>query len=399
MTETSQTSPQSKALRQVLAPLALAQFICSFAGSNMNVMINDISEDLDTTVQGVQIAITIFLLVMAALMIPGGKLTDRYGRKRCFIVGLVIYGVGALLSAAAPSLGVLILGNSILEGVGTALLIPPVYILTTLLFTDLTSRARAFGVISAAGGIGAAAGPLIGGLISSAISWRAAFVFQALIIAVIVLLSRKIHDPLPPEPSRSFDTSGAILSAVGLVLLVTGILAADNNLWLMLALMLAGAAVLALFFVLVRRKERAGQEPLLSTSLFRSRTSNLGLVTQNAQWLILMGVSFVVPAYLQVVRGNNAFETGIIFTAATVGLLVSSLAAERLAKRTAPADADPGRLHYHDGRHRSPVDHGQSVDDAVGVRTGAAADRTRAGRDADSIGEHRPVQLPGRTAR
>jgi MFS family permease len=335
VTQSSQTSQQSKALRQVLAPLALAQFICSFAGSNMNVMINDISEDLDTTVQGVQIAITIFLLVMAALMIPGGKLTDRYGRKRCFIVGLVVYGVGALMSAAAPGLGVLILGNSILEGVGTALLIPPVYILTTLLFTDLTSRARAFGVISAAGGIGAAAGPLIGGLITSAISWRAAFVFQALIIAVIVLLSRKIHDPLPPQPSRSFDTSGAILSAVGLVLLVTGILAADNNLWLMLALMLAGAAVLALFFVMVRRKERAGQEPLLSTSLFRNRTSNLGLVTQNAQWLVLMGVSFVVSAYLQVVRGNNAIQTGVIFTAATVGLLLSSLAAERLAKRYA----------------------------------------------------------------
>ena len=319
----------------MLAPLALAQFICSFAGSNMNVMINDISEDLDTTVQGVQIAITIFLLVMAALMIPGGKLTDRYGRKRLFIIGLVVYGVGALLSAAAPGLGVLILGNSILEGVGTALLIPPVYILTTLLFTDLPSRARAFGVISALGGIGAAAGPLIGGLITSAISWRAAFVFQALIIAVIVLLSRKIHDPLPPQPSRSFDTSGAVLSAVGLVLLVTGILAADNNLWLMLVLMLAGAAFLVLFFVMVRRKERAGQEPLLSTSLFRNRTSNLGLVTQNAQWLVLMGVSFVVSAYLQVVRGHNAIETGVIFTAATVGLLASSLAAERLAKRYA----------------------------------------------------------------
>jgi MFS family permease len=333
--QTSQTPQQSKALRQVLAPLALAQFICSFAGSNMNVMINDISEDLDTTVQGVQIAITIFLLVMAALMIPGGKLTDRYGRKRLFIVGLIVYGVGALLSAAAPGLGVLILGNSILEGVGTALLIPPVYILTTLLFTDLPSRARAFGVISALGGIGAAAGPLIGGLITSAISWRAAFVFQALIIAVIVLLSRKISDPLPPQPSRSFDTSGAILSAVGLVLLVTGILAADNNIWLMLVLMLAGAAFLMLFFVMVRRKERAGQEPLLSTSLFRNRTSNLGLVTQNAQWLVLMGVSFVVSAYLQVVRGHNAIQTGVIFTAATLGLLASSLAAERLAKRYA----------------------------------------------------------------
>ena len=115
----------------------------------MNVMINDISKDLDTTVQGVQIAITVFLLVMAALMIPGGKLTDRYGRKRCFTVGLVVYGIGALLSAAAPGLAVLILGNSILEGVGTALPIPPVYILTTLLFTEVTSRARAFRAISA----------------------------------------------------------------------------------------------------------------------------------------------------------------------------------------------------------------------------------------------------------
>ena len=151
MAEAGTAGRPSAALRQVLIPLALAQFICSFAGSNMNVMINDISEDLDTTVQGVQVAITIFLLVMAALMIPGGKLTDRYGRKRCFTVGLVVYGIGALLSAVAPGLGVLILGNSILEGVGTALLIPPVYILTTLLFTDVTSRARAFGAISAAG--------------------------------------------------------------------------------------------------------------------------------------------------------------------------------------------------------------------------------------------------------
>ncbi|MFF4849740.1 MFS transporter [Streptomyces sp. NPDC001194] len=323
----------SSAQRRVLAPLALAQFICSFAGSNMNVMINDISEDLDTTVQGVQIAITIFLLVMAALMIPGGKLTDRYGRKRCLLVGLVVYGVGALLSAAAPGLGVLILGNSILEGIGTALLIPPVYILTTLIFTDLTSRARAFGVIMALGGIGAAAGPLIGGLITSWLSWRAAFVFQALVIVVIIVLSRNLEDPLPPDPTRSFDTTGAVLSAAGLVLLVMGILAADNNVWLMVGLLVLGSLVLLWFFRSVRAKERAGKEPLLSTSLFRDRTSNLGLVTQNVQWLLLMGSSFTIAAYLQVVRGYDAVQTGVIFTAATLGLLASSLAAERLAKR------------------------------------------------------------------
>jgi MFS family permease len=301
----------------------------------MNVMINDISNDLDTTVEGVQIAITIFLLVMAALMIPGGKLTDRYGRKRCFIAGLVVYGIGALLSAASPSLGLLIVGNSIFEGVGTALLIPPVYILTTLLFTEVSSRARAFGAISAMGGIGAAAGPLIGGLITSAISWRAAFIFQALIIALIVWLSRRVQDPVPADPARPFDTGGAILSAVGLVLIVMGILAADNNGWLMVALIVAGALVLVWFFRSVQVKERAGQEPLLSTALFRNHTSNLGLVTQNVQWQLLMGVSFVVSAYLQVVRGYDAIQTGVIFTAVTAGLLASSLAAERLAKRRA----------------------------------------------------------------
>src|SRR6195256_4304291 len=140
-------------LRKILVPLALAQFICSFAGSNMNVMINDISKDLNTSVQGVQTAITLFLLVMAALMIPGGKLTDRWGRKRCFTVGLTVYGIGAVMSALSPGIGVLILGNSIFEGVGTALLIPPVYILTTMLFTDIKSRAKAFGLISGMGGI------------------------------------------------------------------------------------------------------------------------------------------------------------------------------------------------------------------------------------------------------
>src|SRR3954453_14393092 len=157
VTENGLRGRPSSSLRRVLVPLALAQFICSFAGSNMNGMINDISEDLDTTVQGVQTAITIFLLVMAALMIPGGKLTDRYGRKRCFIAGLILYGIGALISAASPGLGVLILGNSILEGIGAPLVIPPVHILTPLFFTGVPSRARAFGLISAAGGIGAAA--------------------------------------------------------------------------------------------------------------------------------------------------------------------------------------------------------------------------------------------------
>jgi MFS family permease len=269
-------------------------------------------------------------------MIPCGKLTDRWGRKRCFLIGLSVYGVGAVLSALAPGLGILILGNSLLEGVGTALLIPPVYILTTILFRDMKSRAWAFGVISGMGGVGAATGPLIGGAITTAITWRAAFIFQALIIVVIVLLARGITDPLPADPDRPFDTVGAVLSAVGLVVLVGGIMAADNNIGLMAILLVAGALILAGFFAWIRRRERAGKEALLSTSLFRNRTSNLAMITQNVQWAVLMGTSFVVSAYLQVVRHYNAIQTGVIFTAATVGILLSSLAAGRLAKRFRP---------------------------------------------------------------
>src|SRR3954451_23826613 len=254
------TSAESVAdRRRFLLPLALAQFICSFAGSNMNVMINDITEDLDTTVAGVQGAITLFLLVMAVLMIPCSKLTDRWGRKRCFTAGLVVYGIGALVSAVSPSLGVLILGNSVLEGVGTALLIPPVYILTTLHFHDLTSRARAFGVISGMGGVGAAAGPLIGGVITTGISWRGAFVFQALVVAAIVLLSSRMEDPIAPDPKRPFDTVGAVLSAVGMFFVVLGILQADSNAVLMAVLLAAGAAFLLWFFIYIRGRERAGK--------------------------------------------------------------------------------------------------------------------------------------------
>jgi len=321
--------------RRFLAPLALAQFICSFAGSNMNVMINDITHDLDTTVTGVQAAITLFLLIMAVLMIPCSKLTDRFGRTRCFRVGLVLYGIGALLSAVSPGLGILILGNSIFEGVGTALLIPPVYILTTLHFGELTSRARAFGVISGMGGIGAAAGPLIGGVITTGISWRAAFIFQALVILAIVLLSRRMSDPIPADPERPFDALGAVLSGIGMCLVVLGILQADSDPALMAVLIVVGAAFLAWFFVHIRARERAGREPLLSLGLFANRISNLGLVTQNIQWLLLMGTSFTVAVFLQTVRGYDAIETGVIFTAATLGVLVSSLGAERFAKRRA----------------------------------------------------------------
>ena len=338
----------------MILPLALAQFIASYAATNMNVAISAIVNDLHTNVAGVQTAITLFTLTMAALMIPGSKLTDIWGRKRCFVIGLIIYGAGGLLALLAQGLPLLILGYSLLEGVGSALLIPPVYILITVTFPDVKSRARYFGVVSGAGGLGAAAGPLIGGLITTAISWRASFGLQVFVVAAITWLARKIADPGPAQQRPRFDLAGAILSALGLLIVVLGLLqsrsygfgASRQNftigntvvipkgsispVWIFVAI---GALFLLWFFLHVRSAESKGKDVLLPLRLFRSKISNLGLGTQVVQWLVLQGSFFCVSVYLQEVWKYNAIQTGLILVAAILGLLATSAGADRFARR------------------------------------------------------------------
>jgi MFS family permease len=320
----------------IVLPLALAQFIASYAASNMNVAISTIADDLDTDVAGIQTTITLFTLTMAALMIPGSKLTDIWGRKYCFILGLVVYGAGALLAALSQGLVVLTIGYSLLEGVGSALLIPPIYILITVLFDDMKARAKWFGVVSGAAGLGAAAGPLIGGLITSYVSWRASFLLQVVVVAGIALLARRIDDPPLPAQRPRFDLLGAVLSAAGLFLVVYGILQTGTvgwlsaRVWILVAL---GALLLAVFFLHVQNRERRGRTPLVSPALFRNRTSNLGLLTQNVQWLVLQGAFFVISVFLQQERGYSAIQTGLMLVPATIGILLSSALAQRMASR------------------------------------------------------------------
>ncbi len=342
------------AARAMILPLALAQLIASYAATNMNTAISAIAADLGTTVIGVQTAITLFTLTMASLMIPGSKLTDIWGRKRCFIAGLFLYGIGALLALLAPGLGLLIFGYSILEGVGSALMIPPIYILVTVTFPDVKSRARYFGIVSGAAGLGAAAGPLIGGVITSTISWRASFGLQVLVVAWIIALARGINDPARSGPRPRFDLTGAILSAAGLFLIVLGFLESRtygffvsrtafkigttvvipkggvSPVWLYVAI---GALFLLWFFLHIRSREKKGKDVLLAIRLFRNRTSNLGLGTQFFQWLTLQGTFFVVSVYLQEVSRYSAIQTGLLLTPATVAILAASAAAQRLARR------------------------------------------------------------------
>ncbi len=353
MTGTSAARPAAPA-QAMIVPLALAQFIASYAATNMNVAISTVAKDIGTTVIGMQTAITLFTLTMASLMIPGSKLSGIWGRKFCFVAGLVVYGTGALIAALAQGLGLMIFGYSLLEGIGSALMIPPIYILVTVAFPDVRSRAKNFGIISGAAGLGAAAGPLIGGVITSSISWRASFLLQVLVVATIVLLTPRIADPGIQGTRPPFDLEGAILSAAGLFFVVLGILRSGtygwfasrkdfkigdtvlipkggvSPVWLFIGI---GALILVWFFLHIRTREHAGKEPLLPLRLFANKTANLGLGTQTVQWLIMQGSFFVISVFLQEVRGYSAIETGLVLTPATIGILASSALAGRFAKR------------------------------------------------------------------
>ncbi|WP_344825449.1 MFS transporter [Actinocorallia longicatena] len=325
------------AARAFVVPLALAQFIASYAASNMSVAISSIADDLGTTIGGVQLAITLFTLTMASLMIPGSKLTDLWGRKRCFLIGLCIYGSGAVAAAFAPGLPLLIVGYSLLEGVGSALMIPPIYILITVIFSETSKRARYFGVVSASAGLGAAAGPLIGGFITSWIGWRASFLAQALAVGYAIHRTRRAADPPEAADRQPFDVTGAVLSAAGLFAIVLGVQMTGSHgwdslfpVWTSLAL---GALILYGFVRHLHAREHAGREPLLATRLFRSKVSNLGLATQLIQWLTLQGGFFVISVFLQRVWGYDAIGTGLMLTPATVGILAASAAAARMAAR------------------------------------------------------------------
>jgi MFS family permease len=353
----AQSRAEPATLRQMLIPLAAAQFLASYDTSSMNVAISNIVEDLNTTVTGVQTALSLFTLTMAALMIPGSKLTDIWGRKRCFVIGMWTYAAGALLTALAPTLGVMILGFSMLEGIGSALMIPPIYILITVLVKDTTARTKAFATVSAMAGLGAAAGPLIGGIITTTITWRASYAGEVVVIMWILYLSRRIQEPAIEGPKPSMDILGSVLSAAGLVFIVLGFLQAGDYGWFrarqdfaiggnvlleegsispVVVLIGIGLASLFLFALHIRRAERRGDEPLVPARVFRSRLTNLGLVTQNSQWFIMIGTFFVVSVFLQVSRGYNAIETGLMLTPATAGILLSSSRVSIMLTRFSP---------------------------------------------------------------
>ncbi len=335
--------------------LAAAQFVMVLDTSVMNVAITDVVEDLDTSVSQVQLAITLYTLVMAALMLTGGKLGDILGRRRVFSIGLMIYGTGSLTTALAPNIDVLLLGWSGLEGVGAALVIPAIASLIAGNYKG-TDRALAYGIIGGMAAAGVAAGPLIGGWVTEEFSWRYVFAGEVAVIAAILLTVRAIRDVPRPETPPRLDLAGSALSAVGMALIVLGVLKIPE--WGLVEpkgaltiggteitpfgfsavpfMITAGVVVMGLFATWIERRERLGQEPLIRRDLFRVEQLRAGLTMLGSQQLILMGIFFVLPLYLQVVLGKNAFETGIAILPISVTMFVSALTGPRLATRFSP---------------------------------------------------------------
>jgi MFS family permease len=320
----------------ILLTLGAGQFVMTLDSSVMNVSIATVAKDVGTTIAGIQTAITLYTLVMAMLMITGGKIGSIIGRRRAFALGCVIYAVGSLTTALSPSLPVLILGWSVLEGIGAALILPAIVALVAGNFPP-EGRSRAYGLVMAAGAIAIAVGPLIGGLATTYFSWRWVFVGEVVIIVPILLESRRIQDAEPEQQPR-LDVVGAILSAAGLGLIVFGVLRSGEWGWLLpkadgpqlfglsavFWLMLLGFGILVLFAEWVRRLERNGAEPLVRLSMLKNRQLDGGLLMFLFQYLVQMGLFFTIPLFLSVALGLSALSTGARILPLSVTLLLAA---------------------------------------------------------------------------
>jgi MFS family permease len=335
--------------------LASAQFVMVLDSSVMNVAISQIVADLDTTIQGVQTAITLYTLVMAAFMLLGAKLGDILGRNRAFAIGLAIYGVGSLTTALSPSLAVLLVGWSGVEGFGAVLVIPAIASLTAASYEG-RERALAYALLGGIAAIAVAAGPLIGGWVTTQFSWRYVFAGETVVVIGILLLRGQIARAPGPERRPRLDVVGVVLSSSGLGLAVFAIL--RSSVWGFVQprtpptingteitplgfspvpfMVLGGLALLWAFSSWEQRCARVGRDQLLDTTMLAIAQLRAGLSTLLGQQLVLMGTFFVIPVYLQVVLGLDAFETGKRLLPLSVAMLVFALLGPRIAARRSP---------------------------------------------------------------
>ncbi len=322
----------------ILAVLSAAMFVYVIDTTLMNVSISALVEDLNTTVGQVQAAITLYTLTMASFMLTGGKLGDIWGSKRAFRIGLIIYGIGTTITAFAPTIGFVMFGWSILEGLGSALIVPAINTLVRANFKG-SKRASAYGILFGVAAAGAAFGPLIGGWVTTYLSWRVAFAAEALIVLGVLLASGLITDAPAVVPKPKLDLVGVGLSASGMALFVFGILQTTSRGWqdpLVLFLIGIGIVLIGAFVWWVRKMEAEDRPALVHPSIFRHRTTSAGLPILSTQTFAQAGLLFLIPLFTQSVLGFDALQTGITLLPLSIGVLLTSVLTPSLGQRIYP---------------------------------------------------------------
>ncbi len=344
---TTGSTPTKKGWLALVA-LATAQFVMVLDQSVMNVSISSLVKDFNTTVTTIQAVITLYCLVMAMLMMTGAKIGDIIGRRRAFVIGLIIYACGSAVTALSQSVFMLALGWSVLEGIGAALVLPALAALIAGNFEG-ARRKVAYAIIGGVAGAGIAVGPILGGWATTNVTWRIVFAGEVVLVAFILIMTPKVGDAPRPGPAPKLDYLGAVLSATGLGVLVYGVLQSSTWGWvkpknspitifgfsLTLFVIAAGGVLIWAFVTWQRHRESIDRDPLVHLSLARVPTVRSGLIGLLSQNLILMGIFFVVPLYLQLVLGLSALETGIKMLPVSITMLLTSAAGSRLSNRLA----------------------------------------------------------------
>jgi EmrB/QacA subfamily drug resistance transporter len=331
----------------VLLLLSGAQFLMTLDASVMNVSMATVANDLGTPITGIQTAIALYTLVMATLMLTGGKLGSILGRRRAFGIGLIIYGAGSLTTALAPNLTVLIIGWSFLEGMGAALIMPAIVALVATNFPP-AKRAAAYGTVAASGAMAVAAGPLIGGAVTAFASWRYVFVGEVVLVIVLLVSLRRLKDA--SATPASMDLPGTALWIIGLGSIVLGVLRSSEWGWVIplpggpailglsptFWMICLGLVTLYAFLAWQRHLIAAEREPLLDVRLFANQQLTGGLSIFFAQFLIQAGVFFAIPLFLSVVLELNALQTGLRVLPLSFALLAAAIGVPKMFPKASP---------------------------------------------------------------
>src|SRR5688500_2300465 len=315
--------------------LSMAMFVLVVDTSLMNVSISAVVEDLDTTVSGVQSAIALEALVSAAFILIGGKVGDLIGRKRAYVLGLLGYAVGAISMTLAQSLTAIIVFWAITGGLGASLLLPSMQSLIHGNFQGAVQK-KVYALVGAAAAIAAAVGPLLGGVITTFLSWRVGFLLEAVIIAVVLLGIRLVRDE-PYTGPRHVDVVGSVLSVLAMGGIVLSILVWQEGGESVGALMLVGLVGMGTLVWWLRRRKRLGRPTLLDPDLFASPYFRLGVTQQLLQQIALGGTMIVLPIYLQMVLEYNALQAGLSIAPLSLSMFGLALLAGQRAGRRRPS--------------------------------------------------------------